>query len=338
MNHEVRVEVNFTVSHAAEPLLNATAVSCGLSRVVADNHARDAVLQAELAELQAVRGKLAKTEEAVAWWTRQVQRLPATAFFPRPPPPPLLGAAPPPAPPKDPSFPARIAALQGAGRLATRARARARCARGRLRPERERHVRPLDGRGARPVALLGQRALRGARGAGDARGLPLRLLGQPQPGCGRARRVRGALGRRSVVLRRGPGDAAQVLARGRPDGALGRLRAASAPPANEPRPPSRTPSIFGRNGSVQIERTRTRTSSARARPTSRPTGRRSSRAPSSRTGTAAATSSRARSACPRACCPGSRRRSASCAAFGRSSVGQQYCQARASPPRPAAPR
>jgi len=113
VNYELRVEVNFTVAPGAAPFLNATAVSCALSRVVEENHERDFELQSELSELVATRVSLNKETELLQWWRRQVQRLPAPQMFPLPPPPPLgPGSTPPPAPPKDPSFPAIIATIQ----------------------------------------------------------------------------------------------------------------------------------------------------------------------------------------------------------------------------------
>ena len=256
VNHEVRVEVNFTVSHAAGAAAQRHRRRCGLSRVAADNHARDAVLQAELAELQAVRGKLAKTEEAVAWWTRQVQRLPATAFFQRrPPPPPLLGAAPPPAPPKDPSFPARIAALQDVKADSLRARAReldalvggcvpsasvTQC--GRSTP------RPTRGAPGPTSAARGTRGWRRSRATSAASGTAPTWM-RPSPDSTEE------LGRRSVVLRRGPGDAALRSARA-PTGR--RARASTQAQVRRLRTsrarPRARPPIFGRNGSVQIER------------------------------------------------------------------------------------
>lgn len=112
VNHPFRIEINFTVASAADPNLNATSVSCALSRVVEDNYARDLELQTEMSELAEKRAELAKANELVTWWKNTVARLPGTALYPKPPPPPYYGIQPPPAPPATPSYPAKIEALQ----------------------------------------------------------------------------------------------------------------------------------------------------------------------------------------------------------------------------------
>ena len=116
------IEVNYTVALDPDPELNATAASCALSRIVADNYARDRVLQEEQDALVAARADHAKTVKLLEWWERTVETLPA--FQPPGPPPPPPPSPPPfkaatspsypPGPPLAPialSYDARIAAI-----------------------------------------------------------------------------------------------------------------------------------------------------------------------------------------------------------------------------------
>lgn len=84
--------MNYTVARHPDAELNATAASCALSRLLAENHARDTVLQVEASQLVEARKAHALALELYEWWKHAVDTLP---FF-RPPSP----LSPPPSPPQ----------------------------------------------------------------------------------------------------------------------------------------------------------------------------------------------------------------------------------------------
>ena len=93
----LRLRMNFTTSTSDDPLLNATSVSCSLSKVLNENYQRDLVLQEEQNEFVEVDEKMRNLTKLIDFWVETTEGL--AAFRPPAPPPPPLLPPPEPAPP-----------------------------------------------------------------------------------------------------------------------------------------------------------------------------------------------------------------------------------------------
>ena len=93
----LRLEMQFTTARSEDPLLNATAVTCSVSRVVAENYRRDYKLQEEQDEYVALEDQILRQVKLVDFYQDTVASL--AAFMPPSPPPP------PPPPPPSPAQP-----------------------------------------------------------------------------------------------------------------------------------------------------------------------------------------------------------------------------------------
>ena len=106
----LKVEVELSIATSVDPDLKVTAVSCGLSRVLAANHKLDMTGQQERAELANVTTELDKATQMLAELQRRYSLLAADPPYPPIPPPagPPSGAEAPPAVPPQPQLPPRL--------------------------------------------------------------------------------------------------------------------------------------------------------------------------------------------------------------------------------------